>query len=47
MGMGVVVLFLIVLLIQRNKIARERKQKALEQERSRISRDLHDDLFPG
>ncbi|HYV91173.1 MAG TPA: tetratricopeptide repeat protein, partial [Chitinophagales bacterium] len=47
MGMGVIVLFFIVLLIQRNKIAKERKQKALEQERSRISRDLHDDLGSG
>ncbi|AWI25556.1 tetratricopeptide repeat-containing sensor histidine kinase [Flavobacterium pallidum] len=43
-GMSVVVLFLIVLMIQRNKIAQIKKQKALEEERNRISRELHDDL---
>ncbi len=31
-------------MIQRSKIAKERRQKALEQERNRISRELHDDL---
>jgi signal transduction histidine kinase len=46
-GMGVAVVFLVVLLIQRSKIAKERRQIALEQERTRISRDLHDDLGSG
>jgi two-component system sensor histidine kinase UhpB len=46
-GMGMVVVFLIITLIQRNKIAKEKRQKALEQERNRISKDLHDDLGSG
>src|SRR6185436_9268361 len=46
-GLGVVVVFLIVLLIQRNKIASERRKMALEHQRMRISRDLHDDLGSG
>ena len=36
--------FFIVLLYQRNKMAKIRRQKALEEERNRISRDLHDNL---
>jgi len=43
-GLGLVVLFLIILIIQRNKIAKIKRQKALEEERNRISRDLHDNL---
>jgi signal transduction histidine kinase len=46
-GLGITVLFLLLLLNQRNKIAKERRQIALEQERTRISRDLHDDLGSG
>lgn len=37
-------IFFIVLLYQRNKMAKIRRQKALEEERNRISRDLHDNL---
>jgi two-component system sensor histidine kinase UhpB len=44
---GIVVVFLIVVIILRNRIAKERRQKALEFERNRISRDLHDDLGSG
>ncbi|MGK4568072.1 tetratricopeptide repeat-containing sensor histidine kinase [Flavobacterium sp. 3HN19-14] len=43
-GMLLVVIFLIILILQRNKIAKIRRQKALEEERNRISRDLHDNL---
>ncbi len=43
-GMSLIVLFLVIVLWQRNKIAIARKQKALEEERNRISRDLHDNL---
>lgn len=46
-GMGLALMFLIILIVQRNKIAKERRQIALEQERTRISRDLHDDLGSG
>jgi signal transduction histidine kinase len=46
-AMALAVLFLTVLLVQHNKIAKERRQIALEQERMRISRDLHDDLGSG
>jgi two-component system, NarL family, sensor histidine kinase UhpB len=46
-GLGIIVLFLVVLLVQRNRIANERRAIALEQERIRISRDLHDDLGSG
>ncbi len=45
--MAIVVIFLIIVIILRNRIAKERRQKSLEQERSRISRDLHDDLGAG
>lgn len=41
---SLVVLFLIVLLFQRNKIAKTRRQQALQAERNRINRDLHDSL---
>jgi signal transduction histidine kinase len=43
-SMAMIVMLLILLMIQRNKIANERRQKSIEQERSRISKDLHDDL---
>jgi len=46
-ALGIVVVFLMVLLVQRNKIAKERRIIELEQERMRISRDLHDDLGSG
>lgn len=42
--LSVVLVFLIIVLIQRNKIETIKRQKALEQERNRISRNLHDDL---
>ena len=42
--LGLIVVFLVILLWQRNKIALVKRQKALEQERNRISRDLHDNL---
>jgi len=44
---GIIVIFLIIVIIQRNRIARERRKKELERERNRISRDLHDDLGSG
>ena len=44
LAMGLVVVFLIIIIWQRNKIAIVRRQKALEAERNRISRDLHDNL---
>jgi signal transduction histidine kinase len=43
-GMGFIVVFLIIIIWQRNKIAIVKRQKALEEERNRISRDLHDNL---
>jgi signal transduction histidine kinase len=43
-GMLLIVIFLIILILQRNKIAAIRRQKALEEERNRIGRDLHDNL---
>jgi signal transduction histidine kinase len=46
-GLAVIVVFLVLLIILRTKIANERRQKSLELERSRISRDLHDDLGSG
>jgi len=42
--LSVILVFLIVVLVQRNKIETIKRQKALEQERNRISRNLHDDL---
>jgi signal transduction histidine kinase/Tfp pilus assembly protein PilF len=42
--MGIIVIFLIILTWQRNKIAIVKRQKAIEEERNRISRDLHDNL---
>lgn len=42
--MGLLVIFLVILMWQRNKIANARRQKDLESERNRISRDLHDNL---
>jgi len=42
--MGLVVLFLVNFIWQRNKISLVNKQKAIEEERNRISRDLHDNL---
>lgn len=44
MGMSILIVFLLILIVQRNKLAKIKRQKALEQERNRISRDLHDDL---
>ncbi len=41
---ALVVIFLVILILQRNKIARIRRQKALQDERNRINRDLHDSL---
>jgi signal transduction histidine kinase len=46
-GMVVLVVFLVIVIFLRNRISKERRQKALEQERSRISKDLHDDLGAG
>jgi signal transduction histidine kinase len=46
-GLALLVIFLVVLIFLRRKIANERRQKALELERIRISRDLHDDLGSG
>lgn len=46
-GMTVIVILLVISLIQRNRIAGVKRQQSLEQERSRISRDLHDDLGSG
>lgn len=43
-GAALVVIFLVIVLIQRAKIARIRREKALEEERNRINRDLHDTL---
>jgi signal transduction histidine kinase len=43
-GMSLIVIFLVILLWQRSKIAAIKRQKALVQERNRISRDLHDNL---
>ncbi len=45
--MVIIVAFLIIVIILRNRIANERRQKSIAQERSRISRDLHDDLGSG
>jgi two-component system NarL family sensor kinase len=42
--LGLVMVFLIILLLQRSKIAKVKRQRALEEERNRISRDLHDNL---
>ncbi len=42
--LGLAVVFLVVLVVQRNKIARIRRQQALEEERNRMRRDLHDNL---
>lgn len=42
--LSVILVFLIIVLVQRNKIETIKRQKALEQERNRISRNLHDDL---
>lgn len=44
LGMSLIVIFLIIIIWQRNKIAKVRRQRALEEERNRISRDLHDNL---
>jgi two-component system NarL family sensor kinase len=38
------VIFLIILIWQRSKIAKEKRRRALEEERNRISRELHDNL---
>jgi len=43
-ALGLTVLFLVVLIIQRNKIARIRRQQALDEERNRLRRYLHDNL---
>jgi two-component system, NarL family, sensor kinase len=42
--LGLVIVFFTILLIQRNKLAAIKREKALAQERNRISRDLHDNL---
>lgn len=42
--LGLIVLFLVVVIWQRNKLSVIKRQKALEEERNRISRDLHDNL---
>jgi len=42
--LGLIVAFLIIIIWQRNKIAIVKRQKALVEERNRISRDLHDNL---
>jgi signal transduction histidine kinase len=42
--LGLAVIFLIILLLQRNKIAKIKRERALDEERNRISRDLHDNL---
>jgi two-component system sensor histidine kinase UhpB len=43
-GMIFIVIILVLIILLRTRIARERRQKALDQERTRISKDLHDDL---
>lgn len=44
LGLSLTLVFMIILLVQRNKYAIIKRQKALEEERNRISRNLHDDL---
>ena len=46
-ALAVALCFLMIVIIQRNKIAKVRKQNEIEKERTRISRDLHDDLGSG
>jgi signal transduction histidine kinase len=47
LGLAMLVFFLLIVIILRTKLAKERRLKGLEQERSRISKDLHDDLGSG
>ena len=42
--MSLIVIFLVIIIWQRNKIAIVKRQRALTEERNRISRDLHDNL---
>ena len=47
LGLSFVVIILVLVILLGSRIAKERRRKALEDERIRISKDLHDDLGSG